>query len=333
MKSIIKSQKIKFGTWLNFSNKSKTEWLNFFIKLSEAGITDFFINAKIDQLEYLIQIKKDININIHGWIWTFNRPNDDIAEKNIDWYSVNKNGENSFHFRPYVDYYQWLSPFSDGARKYIKNNILKLSKIKGLASVHLDYVRYCDVFLPITLQEKYNLKQEDVMPEYDFGYHESARVRFKKLYDVDPLDIKTTDLNNNWINFRLNAITELVNELKIIANNNSTKLSAAVFPYPEMAKKMVLQDWSNWELDMVCPMNYHHFYNKEIPWIGESVALGVKEIKSSCEYLSGLFIGSLKGTDLQKAVEESLKNGADGVSFFSAEGLSNNHLKIIKSFQ
>ena len=38
MKSIIKSQKIKFGTWLNFSNKSKTEWLNFFMKLSEVNL-------------------------------------------------------------------------------------------------------------------------------------------------------------------------------------------------------------------------------------------------------------------------------------------------------
>ena len=31
---------------------------------------------------------------------------------NKSWYSVNKRGENCLEYRPYVDYYQWLSPFS-----------------------------------------------------------------------------------------------------------------------------------------------------------------------------------------------------------------------------
>ena len=44
-------------------------------------------------------------------VWTFNRPYDENSSKNLDWYSVNKNGQNSYEYRPYVDYYQWLSPF------------------------------------------------------------------------------------------------------------------------------------------------------------------------------------------------------------------------------
>jgi len=39
------------------------------------------------------------------------------------------NGDNSLDYRAYVDYYQWLSPFSDGAREYIKNNVRKLLKL------------------------------------------------------------------------------------------------------------------------------------------------------------------------------------------------------------
>ena len=68
---------------------------------------------------------KNLNINIHGWVWAFNRPNDTLAMQNLNWYSVNKKGESSYDARPYVDYYQWLSPFSSGATNHIKNNIKK----------------------------------------------------------------------------------------------------------------------------------------------------------------------------------------------------------------
>ena len=40
-------------------------------------------------------VKKNYNFNIHGWVWTLNRPYDENSSKNLDWYSVNKNGQNS----------------------------------------------------------------------------------------------------------------------------------------------------------------------------------------------------------------------------------------------
>ena len=324
---------ILFGTWLNFFKKSNVEWLEFFEKMSDAGITEYFVNATIDQLKYLIDLTKGSNVNIHGWVWILNRPNDVEASKNMNWYSVNKLKQNSYDFRAYVDYYQWLSPFSKGARNYIKNNILNISKIKEIASVHLDYIRYCDIFLPINLQKKYGLNQTFEMPEFDFGYHPNARKAFKKKYDIDPIDIKNKELFRYWNHFRLDAITSLVTELKIIAHQNKTQISAAVFPYPKMSREMVRQDWSKWELDIMCPMNYHHFYDEDINWIGKSVSKGIKDISSKSKYLSGLFVGALNPKDLKKVIIKSLKNGANGVSLFSAEGLSKDHLNVIKSFK
>ena len=324
---------ILFGTWLNFSKKSNLEWLEFFGKKSDAGITEYFINATTDQLKYLIDLTKGSNVNIHGWIWTLNRPNDVEASKNMNWYSVNKLKQNSYDFRAYVDYYQWLSPFSKGARSYIKNNILNISKIEGIASVHLDYVRYCDIFLPITLQQKYGINQTFEMPEFDFGYHPNAINIFKKKYNINPFYINDKESLKNWNRFRLDAITSLVRELKIIAHHNKTQISAAVFPYPEMSQQMVRQDWSKWGLDIICPMNYHHFYDEDIYWIGKSVSKGMKDISSNSKYLSGLFVGALNPKDLKKAIVQSLKNGAAGISLFSAEGLSKDHLNIIKSFK
>ena len=82
-------------------------------------------------------------------------------------------------------------------------------------------------------------------------------------------------------------------ELKSIAKNKDRDISAAVFPYPEMSKETVLQDWSSWELDIICPMNYHNFYEGDIEWIADSVSKGIKYKKSDGMYLSGLFLGAL----------------------------------------
>ena len=72
---------------------------------------------------------------------------------NKSWYSINKRGDNCSEYRPYVDYYQWLSPFSYDAREYVKSSILKIASVDGIASVHLDYVSFCDLYLPINLQK------------------------------------------------------------------------------------------------------------------------------------------------------------------------------------
>ena len=172
--------KTNLGIWFDFKIQPDNEWEILFERLIQAGIKECFINATVEQLEYLISLTKNYDINIHGWIWTLNRPYDKKAIKNLDWYSINRNGQNCYEFRPYVDYYQWLSPFSEGARDYIKNNILQIAKIDGIASVHLDYVRFCDVYLPENLQKYYKINQTHEFPEFDFGYHPNGRWAFKK---------------------------------------------------------------------------------------------------------------------------------------------------------
>ena len=323
------NKNVTFGTWMRYSSKTEIDWINFFNKYKKAGITDYFIQGNPSQLKELINLTKKLEINIHAWVWTLNRPNDKEAMKNKKWYSVNKLGQNSYDSRPYVDYYQWLSPFSQGARGHIKQLINKLSKIEGLASVHLDYVRYCDVILPIKLQPKYGLDQSYEMPEYDFGYHPVGREIFKKEYGVDPIELKNDDFKDEWLKFRLDAVTSLVNELTQIAHSNGTKISAAVFPYPEMARTMVRQDWASWNVDIVCPMNYHHFYNEDTDWINFSVDNGINETEGRFDYYSGIFVGVLNPQKFKKAIVGSIDAGANGVVFFSVNNLSKEHLDIL----
>ena len=324
---------ITMGVWLDFKYQPELAWRKYFAKLKNAGIKEFFVNANVDQLKFLVKIAKDVEVNIHGWIWTLNRPYDKNVMKNKSWYSVNKNGDDCSEYRPYVDYYQWISPFSQGAREYVKTNISKIASIEGIASVHLDYVRYCDLYLPDNLQEYYNLNQDHEMPEYDFGYHPKGRSRFKDEYGIDPIEIDDHELALKWKQFRLDALSSLVQELKVISQENNTKISAAVFPYPKMSSEMVLQDWSNWDLDIVCPMNYHIFYNGDINWIGQSVSKGVKFKKPGSKYLSGMFVDWFDSKNLKKAIEESLNKGADGICLFNSEYIKDNHLKVLSAFK
>ena len=149
--------------------ETEAEWREKLANFSEHGLSDLFLSAEIEETIQVVEWAQDYSINIHAWVWTLNRPDDTTAAKNPEWYAVNRNGDNSYDYRAYVNYYQWLSPFSPGARQYITSKMISYADIPGLTSVHLDYVRYVDVILGADLQAKYDLVQDRQFAEYDYG--------------------------------------------------------------------------------------------------------------------------------------------------------------------
>lgn len=321
-KKVEKKEKFTFSSWTNASSEFKKDvWdkkLNYYDSL---GISELLIGGNPEVLAQIIPLAAEKNIKIHGWMWTLNRPGDTIAQKHPEWYAVNRKGQNSLEYKAYVNYYQWLSPFHPEARKHIINNAKKMMAVKGLASVHLDYVRYPDVILGADLQPKYNLVQETEMPEYDYDYHLIARAGFQKIFDKDPLDFKHPELSTEWRQYRLNAVTSLVNEIIDIAHSKDKKVTAAVFPFPEMSRQMVRQAWNDWNLDAAYPMLYQNFYRENINWIGFATKQGVSDV--NFPIISGLYAPALKDPlDLEKAILIAKENGAKGISIFTADGLS-----------
>ena len=315
-------EKFTFSSWINVgknvTNEAWNKRLNYYDSL---GISELLVGASPEVLERIIPLATQKSIKIHGWMWTLNRPGDSIAKLHPEWYAVNRNGQNSLEYRAYVNYYQWLSPFHPEARKHIINNAKKMMTVKGLASVHLDYVRYPDVILGADLQPKYNLVQETEMPEYDYDYHPLAREGFKKIFDKDPIQFKNPELSTEWRQFRLNAITSLVNEIIDIAHTKDKKVTAAVFPFPEMSRQMVRQAWNDWNLDTAYPMLYQNFYRENINWIGFATKQGVSDV--DYPIISGLYAPALrKADDLERAIKIAKKNGAKGISIFTADGLT-----------
>ena len=79
-------------------------------------------------------------------------------------------------------------------------------------------------------------------------------------------------------------------------------------------------------------MNYYHFYDGDFDWISDSVSKGIKYKKTNGMYLSGLFLGALSPSKLSDVIQSSLKCGADGVCLFNDEYLTEDHIKVIRSF-
>ncbi len=311
-----------FATWTNPGGEfDKEKWESKLALYDSLGISEVLVGGSPDFYNQLIPLASEKGIKIHAWMWTLNRPNDTIANKHPEWYAVNRAGQNSLEYRAYVDYYQWLSPFHPEAREYIKNNVRKLSKVKGLASIHLDYVRYVDVILGKDLQPKYDLVQDREMPEYDYGYHPIAREGFKKIFGKDPQDFEHPELSTEWRQYRLNAVSSLVNELVEIAHENDHKMTAAVFPFPEMSRQMVRQAWDDWNLDAAFPMVYNNFYRENVNWIGFAVEQGVNDV--AFPIYAGLYSPALTDPeDLEKAIRLSKEKGATGFSIFTADNLT-----------
>lgn len=77
------------------------------------------------------------------------------------------------------------------------------------------------------------------------------------------MELKYPMEDQSWINFRLDAISRVVDQITKAVKADGKAISAAVFPGPSMAKKMVRQDWGNWSLDAYFPMIYNGFITKD----------------------------------------------------------------------
>lgn len=327
----------KYWTWTTADPaKADTAYTSEFKKYSDHGIEAVLINTNTDPklLARLAPLAKAQGLEVHAWLMTMNRPGDTVALKHPDWYQVSRSGKSSFDERPYVDYYQWLSPSNPEARQHIYDLIEGLAEVEDVASVHLDYIRYPDVFLPIGLLPKYDLEQEEELPDYDFDYSNASVNAFKEKFGKDPREMDNPAIDIEWKQFRLNQIKNVVDHAYEIAHEHGKYLTAAVFPYPEMADHMVRQRWDKWNIDVVLPMIYNNFYNEDIDWIGFATKQGVTDLAAKeTELHTGLYIPEMSAQELKQAIQIAKDNGARGVSFFDGNALTDEKLDVIQAFK
>lgn len=304
---------VKNWMWERIKEKwSDEQYAAHFKKAHDCGISGILFEG-YDERVY--RLCKEAGLEAHYWLWTMNRR--DLLEKHPEWGAVSRSGKSTYDNPPYVDYYRFLCPTHPEVADTIAADYLRCANLKYVDGMQLDYVRFPDVVLPTSLWSNYGIDQSSELPEYDFCYCDLCREEFKKLTGRDPLLEQYPAQDQSWLNFRLDAITKVVRKIHETLAADGKFLSAAVFPGPSMATKMVRQDWGNWPLPAYFPMIYNGFYNEGPEWIGRSVAESVKAVGGKALIYAGIMYPDLKkGDDFEKALDAAYQNGAAGVSIF-----------------
>ena len=316
---------MQYSIWMNSRERKNDHWKRDFAKLQRAGISNIFLSGKAEGLENALKYAVDFNLKIHAWFFTMICNDENIINQYPDWFTVNGLGERSHENPQYVEYYKWLCPTHPEVQEYLRKRVKRLCEISELSGVHFDYIRYCDVILPTGLQPNYNLVQTKEEPQFDYCYCEHCRSAFKKKSGFDPIDLPTPFENHDWLQFRYDSITNIVNMLTEIIHRYNKNATAAVFPV--IMQKNVRQEWHKWNLDAVYPMLYHSCYDEDPDWIKNETLKG-KQLLKSTKLHGGLYIPSIEPNKLIQAIEFAMKGGADGVSLFDFNALKDEHWKI-----
>ena len=325
-----KPQGLKHWVWENPDQKETDEMMKEkYKRFHSAGVRGMFFE---NDSERHFKAAKNAGLEAHRWMWTMNRGEKELLENHPDWYAVSRDGKSCATNPPYVNYYRWLCPTKPEVQEYLKKQVENIVKQDYIDGIHLDYIRFCDVILPVNLWGNYKIEQTKELPEYDFCYCETCRNAYKEKTGIDPLDLEFPDQSPSWRKFRYELINNVVNSLAEIAQKNKKPITAAVFPTPEIARRIVRQDWTNWNLDGVCPMIYHGFYREQVSWIGDAVEEGIHFLCGKFPLYAGVFLSDFKSMDeLETGIKVAIENGASGVSLFG--NVDENVLEVLRKFK
>jgi hypothetical protein len=307
----------RYSIWTGLNSKmSPSELKAHYAQLKSRGLTGVFISG-VDDREF--EVIREAGLEVHTWMWTTNRGDQWIRDNHPDWYQVSRSGKSCFDKPPYVDYYRWISPVIPGVQRFLEDEVGKLASHPAVNGVHLDYVRYPDVILPRALWGKYGLDQTEELPDYDFCYSPHTRDAFKKVSGRDPLEIADPAADQEWLHFRYDSITHLVEKLAKVAHGHKKEITAAVFPTPSRARTICRQDWDKWPLDTACPMIYHSFYNRGLDFIEECMIENIHAARFPV--CAGLYMPAFATTEeFRTGLKMVHKRGGSGVSLFGGVG-------------
>lgn len=311
----VSRKKLKHWVWINPKlSDNEEDLLMLYKKYYEAGIRGIFFE---EDSEKHFRAAKSQKLEAHRWMWTMNRRIDALMKSHPEWYAINRRGESCITHPPYVDYYRWLCPSKPAVQQYLQAEVEQILSKDYVDGIHLDYVRYCDVVLPVNLWENYKIEQIKELPEYDYCYCDDCKEKFKAWRGQDLEQIVFPEASLSWREFRYNAITTIVNQLAAVAAKHKKQITAAVFPTPEVARRNVRQDWTNWNLNGVCPMIYHGFYKEPVEWIGDAVAEGVHFLNGRFPIYAGIYLPDFKSQEeIKLGMQYALQHGAKGISVF-----------------
>jgi uncharacterized lipoprotein YddW (UPF0748 family) len=240
-----------------------------------------------------------------------------------------------------VQYYKALDPANPEVQDYIVSMLSEIAAVPDVDYVQLDYIRYADAILARGLWDKYGLDfSNGPYPAADYCYCDRCVSEFKEPTGIDILQVEDPQAVPEWTAFRCGKVTALVSKVCDAVHAMGKKVSADVFPGPNsLAVPMVRQQWDQWPIDMVFPMNYNDFYLEGADWLADITA---EEVKAAGEVpvISGLFIcrewrrkaeikdpegHGLLPSEIATAVQGSMEAGAAGICLFTPGSMTEEH--------
>ncbi len=309
---------MKFWVWTSIDRNATDEALAAkYAALRGNGITGVFLADGIDDREF--ESIRAVGLELHCWMITTNCREPEVRDQHPDWYMVSRSGKSSLTDPPYVPYYRWLSPILPEVRDHISARARRLAEHPLVQGVHLDYVRYPDVILPVGLWEQYGLDQSEEMADYDFDYSEGVRGIVRQDIGRDPVEISDPAHDQEWLNYRYKSVTKLVDQITQCVHECGKQITAAVFPTPSLARKICRQDWDKWSLDLFCPMIYHSFYHQPVEWIGQCMLENIAATpKPIC---AGLYMPAFETPkEFSRGLQIVQARGGAGISLFDSVG-------------
>lgn len=301
------------------------EWRRQFARLRAAGLQGVLVSG--GDTAALSAAARGEGLAFQRWTWALNRSGDAwVKQHRPQWFTVSREGRSSLEHPPYVGYYQWLCPTRPEVRAYLAGKMTEIARDPAVDGVHLDYVRHCDVILPVALWPKYGLVQDHELAPFDFCYCDACRDAFRARTGRDPAKLGDPSADAEWRRFREEAVTGLVREVAAAVRAAGKPVTAAVFPTPSIARRLVRQAWDEWPLDAVFPMAYHGFYLEPVEWIATATREGLAQVGDRFPLHAGLYLPDLPPDALGRAVRLALGAGAAGVSLFELDGLTDAHL-------
>jgi uncharacterized lipoprotein YddW (UPF0748 family) len=323
-----KPRPLKNWAWMRGEVKNVDEWRRTLAGLKASGFDAILIGGGSDFYRKHAPLVRQEGLELHAWMFTMMRGEN--VEPHPEWYAVSRSGVSTAKKPPYVDYYKFMCPSRDEVRSYLRGVVREIASVDGLTSVHLDYIRYPDVILPVALWPKYDLVQDREYPDFDFCYCEVCRERFRRKSGLDPKSLDDAPADDAWRQYRYDTITEVVGMLAGEARAAGKQITAAVFPTPRIARTLVRQDWTTWDVDALLPMVYHGFYKEGVAWIEKATREGVDALAGSRVRLyAGLYVPDLPPRELASAAQRAIDGGAHGVSAFQGDMLTPAHRSAI----
>ncbi|MDI6784770.1 MAG: family 10 glycosylhydrolase [bacterium] len=301
-----------------------------------------------EEIARLVAIAHQHQLEFHAWtinnLVSQEQEVRDTMNEHPGWLAVSQEGYNTRQ-KILWGKHSWWCPDNKEYLNFYLERVQKKVAETGCDGLHLDFIRYPDIF---AYQDRLAIPRDEV-PEYSFCYCLNCRGRYMRETGVDPIEVPldpipafagmTSSLRKQeyqqWTQWRYNVITETVRQIrKQIAPQ--LKLSAAVFPTPEIGRKNVLQDWPAFadQLDELCTMIYaQKQWGKPITWVKEATELGLKEMNGKCKYYAGFGypIEEMKPGEIRQGILSAKEAGADGVVIHHYPGISKEQLAEIKS--